>query len=80
MNATTYSDLEKQIRRESTDYLQEHGTTEPSNVYDTFLRQMERPLLETMMRFTNGNQSKAAQYMGINRATLRTKLKRYGLL
>jgi Fis family transcriptional regulator len=50
------------------------------NIYRLVLDEVERPLLELMMRYTHGNQSKAAQCMGINRATLRTKLKRHNLL
>jgi Fis family transcriptional regulator len=42
--------------------------------------EVERPLMDVMMEYTRGNQSKAAKYLGINRATLRTKLKRYDLI
>lgn len=40
----------------------------------------EKPLLNAVMTATKGNQSKAAIMLGINRATLRTKLKRHGMM
>jgi Fis family transcriptional regulator len=53
--------------------------SEPSEVYDMLLSQIEPALLETTMEFTRGNQSKAAIMLGLSRGTLRKKLKRYGL-
>ena len=44
------------------------------------LDEVELPLLEATMNFVNQNQSKASQILGINRTTLRTKLKKHGLL
>ena len=44
------------------------------------LREVERPLLEVVMRQTNGNQSRTAEILGINRNTLRKKLKLYQLI
>ena len=44
------------------------------------LREVERPLLEVVMQQTNGNQSRAAEVLGINRNTLRKKLKLYELI
>ncbi len=51
----------------------------PGGLYDFVLGEVERPLLEVVMKKTRGNISKAAQYLGLNRATLRKKLERYGL-
>ncbi len=51
----------------------------PGGLYDFVLGEVERPLLEVVMKRTRGNISKAAQYLGLNRATLRKKLERYGL-
>lgn len=53
---------------------------EVTNVYETFLHEFEKPLLVTVMKHTRNNQSKAAQMLGLNRGTLRTKLKTHGLL
>ncbi|RND30066.1 helix-turn-helix domain-containing protein, partial [Vibrio parahaemolyticus] len=38
-----------------------------------------QPLLDTIMQYTRGNQTRAATMMGINRGTLRKKLKKYGM-
>ncbi len=51
----------------------------PGNLYDLVLDEVEIPLLETVLRHTRGNQSKAAQILGLNRATLRKKLRKHGL-
>lgn len=52
---------------------------EPGNLYEMVVREVERPLLETVMVHTRGNQSKAAKLLGINRGTLRKKLKIHNL-
>lgn len=51
-----------------------------SELFDLVLSEVEAPLLESVLSHTNGNQSRAAAVLGINRATLRKKLKRYGLV
>ncbi|USZ15187.1 DNA-binding protein [Moraxella sp. FZLJ2107] len=50
------------------------------NLYNIFLAELERPLLATTLKYARGNQSKTAQLLGLNRGTLRTKLKAHGLL
>jgi len=62
------------------DYLALLENQDPTNLYREVVDEVERPLLELIMKHTRGNQSKAAQCLGLNRATLRTKLKRHGLL
>jgi Fis family transcriptional regulator len=52
---------------------------EPNDLYQLLLSEVERPLLETVMQYVGGNQTRAAQALGINRGTLRKKLKQYGL-
>tara|TARA_B100000886_G_scaffold174878_1_gene119725 strand:- start:63 stop:329 length:267 start_codon:yes stop_codon:yes gene_type:complete len=49
----------------------------PIDVYQLVLNEIEPPLLRSVMQFSNNNQSKAAKILGINRTTLRTKLKKY---
>ena len=51
----------------------------PIDVYQLVLNEVEPPLLNSVMRFCNNNQSKAAKILGINRTTLRTKLKKYNI-
>ncbi len=49
-------------------------------VYDMVIGQVEQAMLESVMRHTRSNQTRAAEVLGINRSTLRKKLKQHGLL
>ncbi len=53
---------------------------DPKHVYDFFLDEIEEPLLHSVMKFVNSNQSEAARLLGVSRGTLRTKLKKFGML
>ena len=64
----------------TSNFLNSLGDQDPTNLYRQILDQVERPLLEVIMEKTHGNQSRAATCLGINRATLRSKLKRHGLM
>lgn len=50
-----------------------------ANLYEMLITEVEVPLLKATLQHTHGNQSLAAQILGINRGTLRKKLKQYGL-
>ena len=51
----------------------------PIDVYQLVLNEVEPPLLNAVMKFANNNQTKASRILGINRTTLRTKLKKYNI-
>lgn len=51
-----------------------------TDVYQMVLSEVEAPLLEEVMKYVRNNQTKAAVLLGLNRGTLRKKLKQYGLL
>ncbi len=51
----------------------------PAGLYELVIGEVERPLLSAVLNYTNGNQSEAAEILGINRGTLRKKLKVYKL-
>lgn len=51
-----------------------------TDVYDMVLAEVEAPLLESVMDYVKGNQTRASEVLGLNRGTLRKKLKQYGLL
>ncbi len=70
-----YNAVKHSIRR----YLYELDGTQPHDMYELVLRQVEQPLLEAILEHTKGNQSKAAEYLGLNRGTLRKKLRIYNL-
>jgi Fis family transcriptional regulator len=61
-------------------YFRHLGGQNVTDVYDMVLQEIEAPLLEVVMKNTRQNQTKAAEMLGLNRGTLRKKLKRYGLL
>jgi Fis family transcriptional regulator len=52
----------------------------PGELYDLVIGEVERPLFKAVMDFTRGNQSQAAGILGINRGTLRKKLRTYSLI
>lgn len=56
-------------------YLANMGGHEVSGLYRLVLDQVEQPMLETVLEYTRGNQSVAAQMLGMSRSTLRKKLK-----
>jgi Fis family transcriptional regulator, factor for inversion stimulation protein len=66
--------LEECIRENLSNYFKDLHDVEPTAMYDMMLGVVEKPLLEEVMKRTNSNQSRAAQWLGINRNTLRRKL------
>jgi Fis family transcriptional regulator len=50
-----------------------------NDLYQMVLTEIEEPLFRSVLEYTKGNQSKASELLGINRGTLRKKLKMYGL-
>ncbi len=52
----------------------------PGDLYDLVIGEVERPLFKAVLDYTDGNQSQAAGILGINRGTLRKKLKTYSLI
>jgi Fis family transcriptional regulator len=61
-------------------YFRDLGEQKASNVYDMVVLAVEKPLFESVMVRAEGNQSQAAEMLGINRNTLRKKLQQHGLL
>jgi Fis family transcriptional regulator len=61
-------------------YFHDLNGEKTSGVYDMVISEVEKPLLEIVMRHVKSNQCKAAEILGINRNTLRKKLKQYKLL
>jgi Fis family transcriptional regulator len=52
----------------------------PGELYDLVIGEVERPLFKAVLDYTDGNQSQAAGILGINRGTLRKKLRTYSLI
>ena len=65
------------IERALDAYLQDLDGEMPTCIYDMVLACVERPLIEKILHFAEGNQTRAAEYLGINRNTLRKKMALY---
>ena len=72
--------LEDCVRESLDTYFKDLRGTEPSAMHEMMIRVVEKPLLEVVMHRTEGNQSKAAAWLGINRNTLRRKLLEHKLI
>lgn len=78
-SVTPPAPLRAQVQAALQDYFNQLDGHMPCNLYKLVLKEVEPPLLETVMQHARGNQTKAAEILGINRSTLRKKLKQYGI-
>ena len=62
------------VRRALDKYFKDLDGEKPRSVYDMVIRNVERPLLEVVLDQAEGNQTIAAEMLGINRNTLRKKM------
>ncbi|PJE78786.1 DNA-binding protein Fis [invertebrate metagenome] len=72
--------LRDSVEKAMNNYFAHLDGQDVTNVYSMVLSEVEAPLLETVMAYVKGNQTRAAVLLGLNRGTLRKKLKQYGLL
>jgi len=68
------------VTRTLDQYFKDLDGEQPAALHDMVMRSAERPMLEFVLAQTEGNQTLAAQMLGINRNTLRRKLAEYDLL
>ena len=73
-NPPTGMTLDEAVRLNLESYFRDLEGTAPHGLYDMVIRAVERPLLEIVLVQAEGNQSRAAEWLGINRNTLRRKL------
>ena len=66
--------IDESIRDSLNDYFRDMAGEEPNGMYDMLLNVVEKPLLEVVMQHADQNQSRAAEWLGLNRNTLRKKL------
>lgn len=71
--------LSESVRKAMEAYFVDMDGHEINDLYELVMAQVEKPLFEVVMDNTRGNITKAAQVLGMNRGTLRTRLKKYGL-
>ncbi len=74
------SEISDCVKRSLNRYFRDLDGEQPTAIYDMVLRSVEHSLLEVVMDKASGNQTLAADMLGINRNTLRRKLCDYGLL
>lgn len=79
-NQLTSQTLKQNVEQALTAYFEELDGQHTTELYDLFMHQVEAPLFACVMQHTQDNQSKAATILGLNRGTLRKKLKQYDLL
>ena len=72
--------LRKHTEEALNQYFKSLNGDRPGELYDLVLGEVEEPLFKAVMDYTHGNQSQAAGILGINRGTLRKKLKTYSLI
>ena len=72
--------IEECIRTSLDGYFKDLRGTEPDGMYDMMVRAVEKPLLEVVMQQADQNQSRAAEWLGLNRNTLRKKLVEHKLI
>ena len=76
-NASTLRDC---VESTLSNYFAQLDGAPVTDVYQLVLTEVEAPLLEQVLKYTRNNQTKASTLLGLNRGTLRKKLKQYGLL
>ena len=72
--------IQECVRDNLESYFRELGGETPDGMYDMLVHLVEKPLLEVVMQQADNNQSRAAQWLGLNRNTLRKKLLQHELL
>ena len=80
MSTPGHDHIADSIRQAMTQYFHDLDGEAPAAVYDMVLARVEKPLLEIVLDYAGGNQTRAAEVLGLNRNTLRKKMKLYLLL
>ena len=71
--------LRECVKKAMSSYFQHLDGHPTGELYKMVMAEVEEPLFRSVLEYTGGNQSKASELLGINRGTLRKKLKMYGL-
>ena len=73
------NDIARCVRKAMDAYFRDLDGERPAAIYDMVICSVEKPLIETVLARVDGNQTQAAQLLGLNRNTLRKKMKTYGI-
>jgi Fis family transcriptional regulator len=76
---TNITPLERCVREQLERYLSDLGDSQPHDMLSMVVNCVEKPVLQIALERAGGNQSKAAEMLGITRSTLRKKLLAHGL-
>ena len=71
------NEIARCVRRAVEDYLKDLDGEKPHPLYGMVINSVEKPLVELVMKHSEGNQTRAAELLGINRNTLRNKIRQY---
>ena len=77
MSAINENEIASCVRKSVNNYLSDLDGEKPCPLYNMVIHSVEKPLIELVIKHTNGNQTQAAELLGINRNTLRNKIKQY---
>ena len=80
MSSNSKKHIEECVRDSLEMYFKDLRGVEPAAMYEMILRVVEKPLLDVVMQHAEHNQSRAAEWLGINRNTLRRKLVEHKLI
>ena len=73
------NEMARMVRKAIDGYFRDLDGEKPSSVYDMVINCVEKPLLESVLHRVKGNQTHAAEMLGISERALRYKLKKYGI-
>jgi Fis family transcriptional regulator len=74
------NEIGRSVERSLDEYFRRLDGEPPHGIYDMVIAHVERALLSSMLERSNGNQTQAAEILGMNRNTLRAKLAKYNLI
>jgi len=73
------NEIGKTVEKSLDEYFRKLDGEPPHGIYDMVITHVERAVIESVMTRTNGNQTQAAELLGLNRNTLRKKIRLYGI-
>jgi Fis family transcriptional regulator len=73
------NEIARCVRRTLDSYFRDLDGEKPSDIYSMVISCVEKPMLEMVLHRVGGNQTQAAEQLGMNRNTLRKKIKLYGI-
>ena len=77
MSIINENEIARCVRKAVEEYFNDLDGEKPHAIYDIVIRSVEKPQIEMVVEQSGGNQTRAAELLGINRNTLRNKMKQY---